>query len=267
MHRSYHKWFSPSLNREMELLVFGHAGARVLVFPTSMGKYYEYEDRGMVNTLGEHLERGWIQLYCVDSVDAESWYARWAHPSAQLARHVQYKQYLLNEVQPFSKSLNDNSFLMTHGCSFGAFHAINFAFRHPAVVDRCIGLSGLYDMRSFMGGYSGEDLYFQNPVDYMANVHAPDQLRAFRHMDIIFVAGQSDPALPSNQRLSTILWQRDAHLPPIALHKPFPRLPTAHPTSRTVTTPRWHLLPTGPQHRVPQPERLFLTNIGHVDHV
>lgn len=29
--RSYHRWFSASLQRDMELLVFGHAGARVVL--------------------------------------------------------------------------------------------------------------------------------------------------------------------------------------------------------------------------------------------
>ena len=34
------------------MLVFGHAGAPVLVFPTSQGRFYEFEDRGMVDVLG-----------------------------------------------------------------------------------------------------------------------------------------------------------------------------------------------------------------------
>ena len=51
MNREYHRWYSPSLNRDMELLIFGHAGARVLVFPTSLGKYFEWEDRGMTAVL------------------------------------------------------------------------------------------------------------------------------------------------------------------------------------------------------------------------
>jgi esterase/lipase superfamily enzyme len=29
----------------MELLIFDHAGARVLVFPASKGKFFEWEDR------------------------------------------------------------------------------------------------------------------------------------------------------------------------------------------------------------------------------
>jgi esterase/lipase superfamily enzyme len=73
----------------MELLIFGHSGARVLVFPTSMGRFYEWEDRGMMGALGEQIERGWIQMYCVDSVDAESWYARGKDPGARAWRHME----------------------------------------------------------------------------------------------------------------------------------------------------------------------------------
>src|ERR1700736_5022796 len=76
MNREYHRWYSRSLDRDMEVLVFGHSGARVLVFPTSMGRFFQWEDTGMVETLGTRLEQGSIQLYCVDSVDSESWYAK-----------------------------------------------------------------------------------------------------------------------------------------------------------------------------------------------
>jgi esterase/lipase superfamily enzyme len=51
MKREYHKWFSPSLGRDMELLVFGHCGIPALVFPTSQGRFYEFEDRGMVHAV------------------------------------------------------------------------------------------------------------------------------------------------------------------------------------------------------------------------
>ena len=38
MNREYHRWYSPSLGRDMDLLVFGHAGARAIVFPDVDGK-------------------------------------------------------------------------------------------------------------------------------------------------------------------------------------------------------------------------------------
>ena len=103
MHREHTRWYSPSLGRDMDMLVFGHGGARVLVFPTSMGRFYEWEDRGMIATLGDALDRGWLQLFCVDSVDAESWYAKHMHPGAMAWRHLQYLNYVAEEVLPFSR--------------------------------------------------------------------------------------------------------------------------------------------------------------------
>ena len=166
MHREYHRWYSPRLNRDMELLIHGHAGARVLVFPTSQGRYYEYEDRGMVENLRDEIENGLLQLYCVDSVDAESFYCRWAHPSGRITRHMQYEEYILNEVLPLSRAKNDNPFMMTHGASFGAYHAVNIAFRHPHLFGRVLALSGVYDLPSFFDGYSDREclLQYAEPV-------------------------------------------------------------------------------------------------------
>ena len=72
MVREYHKWFSPALGRDMELLVFGHAGAPVLVFPTREGRFFDYENWGLVGAATEHIESGRLRLFCVDSVDAEA---------------------------------------------------------------------------------------------------------------------------------------------------------------------------------------------------
>src|SRR3954453_3189965 len=80
MNREYHRWYSPALGHEMELLIFGHGGARLLVYPTSLARFYEWEDRGMIGALHQHLERGWVQAYCLDGIDREAWYARHRHP-------------------------------------------------------------------------------------------------------------------------------------------------------------------------------------------
>ena len=41
MNREYFRWYSHRLHRDMELLVFGHAGAKVLMFPTRDGRFWE----------------------------------------------------------------------------------------------------------------------------------------------------------------------------------------------------------------------------------
>jgi esterase/lipase superfamily enzyme len=208
MHREYHKWYSPSLGRDMELLVFGHGGARVIVYPTSQGRFYEWQDRGMHHALGEHLERGWVQLYCVDSVDAESWYSRWKHPVQMAERQEQYERYVLDEVLPLSAHRNPTPYVITTGASFGAYHAAALAFRHPHRVNRMVGLSGLYDICEMVGGYYDGRIYAHNPSDFLRHEHDPWRLEALRRQDIILVTGRDDRFRQNNEWISQLLWEK-----------------------------------------------------------
>ena len=44
MNIEYHKWWSPAVGRDMEFKVYGHSGKPFVVFPSSGGSFYEYED-------------------------------------------------------------------------------------------------------------------------------------------------------------------------------------------------------------------------------
>lgn len=209
MNREYHRWYSPSLGRDMELLIFGHAGARVLVFPTSMGRFYEWEDRGMMGVVSDHLEQGWLQIFCVDSVDKESWYAKWKHPEDRARRQTAYEHYLTREVLPLSRQKNPNPFMMTAGASFGAYHAVNFALRHPHLVGRAIGMSGYYDITRWTDGHSGGEVYFHNPMAYIPAEHDQQRLEAIRKIDLILAVGRDDALAGNNGAFSDILWSKD----------------------------------------------------------
>lgn len=206
MNREYHKWYSPHLNRDMELLVIGHGGARVLVFPTSQGRHFEWEDRGLSRWFGHSINNGWLQFYCVDSIDSESWYCNWAHPGGRAYRHTQYDAYLYHEVIPFSRWKNGNPFLITLGASFGAYHAMNFGLRHPDVTGRIIGLSGIYDISRWADGWQGEHVYFNNPVQYIPNEHDPYRIRQLQNLDIIMATGRDDRLIHSARHMSGVLW-------------------------------------------------------------
>lgn len=208
MHREHVRWFSPALERDMDLLLFGHAGARVVVFPSSMGRFFEWEDQGMIGALGEHLERGWIQLCCVDSVDADSWYAKWKHPADRARHHARYDRYLHDEVLPFTRHRNDNPFLITTGASFGAYHALTFALRHPFETGRAIGLSGIYDIREMTGGYTDGEVYPFNPPEFIANEHDIDRIAALQRLDLVLAIGRDDPMRGNSEYFSGKLWDR-----------------------------------------------------------
>ena len=209
MNRRYFRRRSSALGRDMELLVFGHAGARVIAFPTSTGRYFDWEDRGLVAALADRLEQGFIQLFSVDSVDAESWYNKSIPPGDRARRHTQYDCYILTEVLPFTQELNSNPFLVVTGGSFGAYHAVNFAFRHPELVGRVLGMSGYYDIKRFTDGYSDDEVYFHNPCDFMLHESDPARLEALRRIDVILATGRTDSGCGNNFYLSGILWSKN----------------------------------------------------------
>jgi esterase/lipase superfamily enzyme len=209
MKREYQSWWSPALGRQMELLVFGHSGAPLLVFPTSMGRFYDYENRNMIGVIAERFETGELQAFCVDSVDKESWYDKSVAPRARVERHMAYERYLLEEVLPFIGERNASPRLTVTGCSFGGYHSADFAFRHPQLVDALISFGGAFDIHQFIGGYYDQDCYFHCPPDFLPNISDETLLNEIRRLRIVLAAGETDMCLPENQRLSGILWQKD----------------------------------------------------------
>lgn len=205
MHREHRSWWSPSLGRQMDLLVFGHAGTPLLAFPSSLGRYYEWEDFGMIEALSAQVESGHNTVICVDSVDAESLYNRGVHPSVRIARHEQYQQYIFDEVLPFARHHASNDFVIAAGASFGAYHAANVVFRRPHEFGKLIALSGAFDVKPFMDGFYDQGVYFNNPVDFIPNIDDHDTLEAIRQTDIILTLGEYDPCREANYRLHHIL--------------------------------------------------------------
>ncbi|MFA5985420.1 MAG: alpha/beta hydrolase-fold protein [Methylococcaceae bacterium] len=213
MNREYHSWYSARLGRDMELLVFGHGGAKVLVFPTRDGRFYEYENLGIVHALSPKIRAGQIQLYCVDSIDRETFYCTWRHPADRIQRHIEFEEYILNEVMPFMMGKNPDTCMVAHGCSLGAFHAANIAFRHPHLFQKLCAFSGRYDLtmpvdhfHNLFDNYYDERIYFNTPTHFLPQLECQWQLGYLRKMDIVFVIGKDDPFLENNHHLSHILW-------------------------------------------------------------
>jgi esterase/lipase superfamily enzyme len=105
-------------------------------------------------------------------------------------------------VLPFTRHRNPNPFLIATGASLGAYHAVNFAFRHPHVVGRVIGMSGMYDIKALTRGYNDANVYAHDPSQYMQHeLDAGPAGRAAR-MDIILAIGRDDPHYFDNVHLS-----------------------------------------------------------------
>lgn len=205
MNREYHKWYSSRLGRDMELLVFGHAGLPVLGFPTSGGRFYQFEDCGMIGAMWDRIEAGQVQFFCVDSVDMESWYNRSVPPRWRIARHMQYEDYVIREVAPLVRLKNQHPQFVALGCSFGGYHATNIALRHPDIFSGILSMSGAFDVLNFLDGYYDPDCYFHLPTHYLPNLTDPWYLDRYRQSSYTFGTGWDDHCLGQNQNFDCIL--------------------------------------------------------------
>jgi len=206
MRRDYVKWYSPSLYRDMELLAFGHAGFPVVVFPTSGGRFHEYEDRGMVGALGPKIDCGELQVICVDSVDQESWYNKGIAPADRLHRQNAFDAYLTLELAPFVRNRTTWGQMGTTGCSFGGYHAINFALRHPDIVTYAVSMSGAFNIpQRFLDGFYNNDAWFHSPLDYLPRMEDPHLLERMRRNYYVLAVGNGDALFDQNVKLAHAL--------------------------------------------------------------
>jgi esterase/lipase superfamily enzyme len=166
----------------------------------------------MTQVLQHKIEQGLLQLYCVDSIDAESFYCWWAHPAGRIYRHRQYEEYILNEVLPFMQHKNPYGATISHGCSLGAFHAANIAFRHPHLFNKLVAFSGRYDLTlnveyfyDLFNGFYNDDIYYHTPTHYLTSENCGGRLDALRNMEMYLTIGEDDPFKDNNFHLSRIL--------------------------------------------------------------
>ena len=187
------------------MLVFGHDGFPVILFPTAKGRYFEGKDSGLTDSASNLLDSGKIKIYCPDGIDADSWYNYSIHPSDRVNTHLGYENIILYDVIEFAKHETGKSKVGLAGCNFGAYHAANIAFKHPELINYLICLGGAFDIKPFITGYYDEDCYFNNPPDYLPNLTDNWYLHKFGEMGIFLGVGEWDNYLDQNRNLSGIL--------------------------------------------------------------
>ena len=204
----YHKWYSQFIDREFEMLVFGHAGFPVIIFPTSRARYYQAKDFGLINAAEYLLDTGKIKIYCPDSLDNLSWYNTNIHPADRVKTQIAYEEVILNDVIEFA--FQDTGFdkVALTGCSFGGYHSSNIAFRNPDKVGYLFTMGGASNIKRFLDGYYDDYCYFNNPPDYLSNLSDNKILSKIKKMGIILGTGEFDMCLDENKELSRILSEK-----------------------------------------------------------
>ena len=208
MRREIHQWISPRLHKNMEIAVYGHYGAALLLLPTAAADYLEYERFHLISSLEPYINSGKIKVFSINSINSEAWLNNNMMPKHKAIRHQQFNAYVEHEVVPFIKTHSSGDTpIYTAGASLGALHAANMCFRRPDLFSGTIAMSGVYDLTSYTKGYFDEDVYFNSPVHYLPNLsddHALSHLRRMKHIHILTGSGAyEDPE--GSKKLSGIL--------------------------------------------------------------
>jgi esterase/lipase superfamily enzyme len=214
MRREHVSLFSPAIGEYGGLIAYGHYGRPLLVFPSQEGRASDYEERGMIESIKWLLDEGRLKVYCVDSFDSHSWHDPTLPLEERARRHGLYESWILEQVVPWiHHDCAGPTEIMTNGCSFGAFHAANFTLKRTDLFPLAICHSGVYDVAVVGGGEGGESVYFNNPMDYVTNLHG-DHLEWLRgQANFVVVCGQGQwedttGALGSSIRFAELLSEK-----------------------------------------------------------
>ena len=205
MQTYYTKWFSPSLNRDMEIKVYGHAGRPVLFIPCQDGRFYDFENYKMTDVWAPWIENGQCMVFSIDTMDLETYSA--THDAyTRIRRHEQWMAYITQEVVPFIRQMTNerNGWtgepgIITFGCSLGATHAVNLYLRYPDLFDGVLALSGIYTSDYGFPGYMDECVYRNSPVHYMDNLPCDHPfIGQYNSHKAVIVVGQGPWEIPES---------------------------------------------------------------------
>jgi esterase/lipase superfamily enzyme len=211
MQRFIDGWYSPRLNRHMEIVTYGYYGFPLLLFPTAAADYLEYERFHLIDAIAPQIDSGKVKVFSINSINRESWLNRSLHPRDKAIRQQEYNGYIAEEVVPYIwTSCRGRIGIVTAGASLGAYHCANQLFRRPDLFDGMVAMSGNFDIGSFANGYYDENIYFNDIYAYVPNLndeHLLGLLRQKNHIHI--VTGQGSYERPENsRRLAGILMEK-----------------------------------------------------------
>lgn len=208
MHRFIEGWHSPSLDKHMDIVTYGHYGFSLLLLPTAAADFLEYERFHLIDAISEHINAGKVKVFSINSINSESWLNNQMYPKHKAMRHQAFNSYVYHEVVPYIRSkTSQDTPIITCGASFGALHSMNLFLKRPDLIDGVIAMSGDYNLQTYTKGYYDEDVYFNNPMAYMPNMHDENMLNRLRskpHIHIVTGSGSYEHP-EASQRMSGVL--------------------------------------------------------------
>lgn len=185
---------SAILGKEMHVAVHGTKGLPVIVFPTLGQPAESLEEAGVVAELADYVDSGTIQLFCTDTVDAESWGNPEGDPAARAERQETFYHYVVDELVPLvHKVSKSDARPLALGFDMGATHASIVALRRPDLFQGCVCLSGAYDARRYFGDWMDATLYDNTPCAFLPQMASDHPYVAvYNQRQLLFCCGQDE---------------------------------------------------------------------------
>jgi esterase/lipase superfamily enzyme len=200
-------WYSPNLHKEMPIVRYGDYGFALLLVPTAAADYLEYERFQLIDALAPFINNGKITVFSVNSINNESWLNNNMSGEQKIQRHLQFNNYIYDEVIPFIKTNTSlETPIIISGASFGALHSMNLYLKRPDLINGVIAMSGVYDLTEYSKGFYNDDVYFNSPIHYIPNLNDHEILTQIRNGKIVIATGSGDYEDPeANRRFSGVL--------------------------------------------------------------
>ncbi len=210
MRRRHEEIYSHTLTRNISVLAFGHFGAPIIAFPSGGGRFFDFENNGMIGAIAPLINNGKIKVYCTDGIDNESWLNSESDPYWRGKSHNAWEAFLMDHLVPAIRTDcgDPTARIGLVGCSIGAFHAANLALKHPETFHYALCMSGRYDLDKIIGyHHDAPEVYFNNPLAYGYGLHG-NALDRVRKTHLALVCGQGaweEKCLDETHRLADLL--------------------------------------------------------------
>jgi esterase/lipase superfamily enzyme len=201
------RWYSPRLERDVQLVRWGEYGTPVLLFPTAGGDAEEVERFHLIGALEPLINAGRVKIYSTDSIAGKAWIS--GEHSGQFCSKLQnlFDLFIYEEVTgAIRKDCESKDIeIVTAGASIGAFNAVATVCRHPDAYKLAIAMSGTFDLSKYLEGRFNQDFYFSSPLHYLPDLSG-SLLEALQRRLIILPTGEGDyEDIGESWRLARIL--------------------------------------------------------------
>jgi esterase/lipase superfamily enzyme len=171
MNKQSIEWNSPSLGKKISLDVYGSGGTPILFLDGFPQYFTQLERKNVLSGIRLQIESEFNQVFCLSMPTESDIMNMVADAAGRLISYNFFEEFILDEVTPRIKKDSGYDFLIIVGVGNGAYHALNLMLKHPDRFNKLISVCGPVDLRDYFGDFFSQNLYYNNPIEFLPNLN------------------------------------------------------------------------------------------------